>query len=83
MLWVQNSFTILYMLYTAWGSIIVRLSIFPLHILFIAIYLSLDYKLIHNNNSVQRIIMGNFLEATEYGAHTFEKFWDLILYRFL
>jgi hypothetical protein len=32
---------------------------------------------------MQRIIMGNFLQATEYDVHMYTKFQDLILSRFL
>jgi succinate dehydrogenase hydrophobic anchor subunit len=43
-----------------------KVEYFSKLILFIAIYLILDYKLIHTNNSMQGVIMDNFIQTTEY-----------------
>jgi hypothetical protein len=51
-----------------------KVEYFSKHNLFITIHLLLDYKLIHNNNSMQETIMSNFIQATEYDVHMYAKF---------
>jgi hypothetical protein len=60
-----------------------KVEYFSKHNLFITIYLLLDYELIHDNNSMQKTIMSNFVQATEYEVHMHAKFEYLDIYRFL
>jgi hypothetical protein len=60
-----------------------KFEYFPKLVLFIAFYLPLDQKLIHNNNSMQGIIIGNLIQATEYEMYMHAKFEDLDIHIFL
>jgi hypothetical protein len=55
---------------------------FPYHILFITIYLLLDYKLVHNTNAMQETNMSNFVQANEHQVYMYAKFGYLCTYRF-
>jgi hypothetical protein len=59
-----------------------KVEYFSKHNLFIINYLLLDYKLIHNNNSMQETNMSNFVQATEYEVYMYAKFEQLTIYRF-
>jgi hypothetical protein len=56
---------------------------FLMLILFSTIYLLHEQKLKYKNYSVRGIIMGNFVQATEYAVHMYASFEDLILHGFL
>jgi hypothetical protein len=60
-----------------------KVEYFSKPILFITIYLLLGHKLIHNNNSMQGIIMRDFVQATEYDVHMYTKFGGLTSYELL
>jgi hypothetical protein len=60
-----------------------KVEYFSKLILFISIYLPLDSKLIHNNNSMQEIIMSNFVQATVYDMYMYAKFEYLDIHIFL
>jgi hypothetical protein len=60
-----------------------KVEYFSKLILFISIYLPLDLKLIHNNNSMQEIIMSNFVQATVYDMYMYPKFEYLDIHIFL
>jgi hypothetical protein len=60
-----------------------KVEYFSKHNLFITIYLLLDQKLNHNNNSMQEINMRNFIQASEYDVHMHAKFEYLDIYRLL
>jgi hypothetical protein len=51
-------------------------------ILFSTIYLLQEQNLNYRNYSEQEIIMGNFVQATEYGVHMHANFQDLVLHGF-
>jgi hypothetical protein len=54
---------------------------FLMHILFFTIYLLEGQQLNHNKKPENEIIMRDFVQATEYDAHMYEKFQYLFLYR--
>jgi hypothetical protein len=60
-----------------------KVEYFSKLLLFTAICLPLDKKLIHNSNSMQGIIMVNFVQATEYEVYMYEKLEYLNMYIFL
>jgi hypothetical protein len=60
-----------------------KVDYFSKPILFITIYLLLNYKLIHNNNSMHGINMIIFIQATEHEVYMYAKFENPNLYRFL
>jgi hypothetical protein len=59
-----------------------KVEYFSKPILFIAIYLPLDYKLIHNNNFMNGTIISNFVQATESEVYMHANFEYLEIYRF-
>jgi hypothetical protein len=61
----------------------IKVGYFPKHILFIIIYLLQEQKLNYRNYSKQEIIMGNFVQVTEYDANMYARIEYFDIYRFL
>jgi hypothetical protein len=59
-----------------------KVEYFSKPILFITIYLLLNKKLIHNNNTMQGINMINFVQATKHEVYMYAMLGYLNLYRF-
>jgi hypothetical protein len=60
-----------------------KVEYFSKHILFITIYLLLAKKLNHNNKSMPKTNMNNFVQATEHEVYRYARFEYLYIYRFL
>jgi hypothetical protein len=60
-----------------------KVGYFPKHILFIIIYLLQEQKLNYRNYFEQKIIIGNFVQVTEYDANMHARIEYLDIYRFL